>query len=68
MDDGEETGFFSELAYDDKIAEGKVITSPADINPRAKPKLKDADITREWRQKFDGLFEKYKKVFSKLAL
>ena len=47
VDDGEETGFFSELAYDDKITERKVITSPADIHPRVKPKLKDADITPE---------------------
>ena len=65
VDDGEETGFFSELAYDDKITEGKIITSPADINPRVKPKLKDADITPEWKQKFEELYEKYKKVFSK---
>ena len=62
MDDGEETGFFSELVYDDKITEGKVITSPADINPRVKPKLKDADITQEWRQRFEELFKNYGKV------
>ena len=55
----------SELAYEDKITEGKVITSPADIHPQAKPKLKDADITPEWRQRFEGLYEKYRKVFSK---
>ena len=65
VDDGEEKGFFSELAYDDKITEGKIITSPADIHPRANPKLKDADITPEWRQKFKGLYEKYRKVFSR---
>ena len=65
VDEGEETGFFSELAYDDKITEGKIITSPADIHPRAKPKLKDAVITPKWRQRFEGLYEKYKKVFSK---
>ena len=65
VDDGEETGFFSELSYDDKITEGKIITSPADIHPRVKPKLKDADITPEWKQKFEGLYEKYQKVFSK---
>ena len=65
VDEGEEAGFFSELAYEDKITEGKVITSPADINPRVKPKLKDADITQEWRQKFDNLFKEYEKVFSK---
>ena len=65
VDDGEETGFFSELAYDDKITEGKIITSPADIHPRTKPKLNDADITLEWKQKFEGLYEKYRKVFSK---
>ena len=65
VDDGEETGFFSELAYDDKITEGKIITSPADIHPRVKPKLKDADITLEWKQKFEELYEKYRKVFSK---
>ena len=65
VNDGEETGFFSEVAYDDKITEGKIITSPADIHPRAKPKLKDADITPEWEQKFEGLYEKYRKVFSK---
>ena len=33
VDEGEEAGFFSELAYEDKITEGKVITSPADIHP-----------------------------------
>ena len=65
VDDGEETGFFSELAYDEQITEGKIIISPADIHPRAKPKLKDAEITPEWKQKFDGLYEKYSKVFSK---
>ena len=27
--------------------------------------MKDADITLEWKQKFKGLYEKYKKVFSK---
>ena len=58
VDEGEEAGFFSEPAYEDKITEGRVITSPADINPRIKPKLKDADITQEWRQKFDNLFKK----------
>ena len=62
--EGEEAGFFSELAYEDKATEGKVITSPADINPRIKPKLKDADISQEWKQKFDALFKKYEKVFS----
>ena len=67
VDEGEEAGFFSELAYEDKITEGKVITSPADINPRVKPKLKDAEITQEWRQKFDKLFKKYEKVFSKYS-
>ena len=61
VDDGEETGFFSELAYDDKITEGKIIISPADTHPRAKPKLKDADITPEWKQKFEDLYEKYSK-------
>ena len=65
VDEGEEAGFFSELAYEDKITEGRVITSPADINPRIKPKLKNADITQEWRQKFDNVFKKYEKVFSK---
>ena len=65
VDEGEEAGFFSELAYEDKITEGNVITPPADINPRVEPKLKDADITQEWRQKFDNLFKKYEKVFSK---
>ena len=65
VDDGEETGFFSELAYEDRITEGKVITSPADIHPRAKPKLKDAEITLEWRQRFEDLYKKYGKVFSK---
>ena len=30
-----------------------------------KPKVKDADITPEWRQRFEGLYEKYKKVFLK---
>ena len=34
VDEGEETGLFSELAYEDKITEGKVLTSPADVNPR----------------------------------
>ena len=33
VDEGEEAGFFSELAYEDRISEGKVITSPADISP-----------------------------------
>ena len=33
VDEGEETGLFSELAYEDKIAEGKVLASPADVNP-----------------------------------
>ena len=47
VDEGQEAGFFSELAYEDKITEGKVITSPADINPRVKLKLKDTDITQE---------------------
>ena len=65
VDEGEETGFFSELAYEDQITEGKVITSPADINPRVKPKLRDAEITSEWKEKFDILFKKYEKVFSK---
>ena len=65
VDDGEEPVFFSELAYKDKITEGKVITSPVEINPRVKPKLKDADITQDWRQKFEDLFKKYEKVFSK---
>ena len=65
VDEGEETGFFSELAYEDQITEGKVITSPADINPRLKPKLRDAEITSEWKEKFDVLFKKYEKVFSK---
>ena len=65
MDEGEETGLFSELAYEDKITEGKVITSPADISTRVKPKLKDAEITQEWRQNFDNLFKRYEKVFSK---
>ena len=65
VDEGEEAGFFSELSYEDKITEGKVFTSPADIQPRAKPKLKDADITPEWRQRFEVLYEKYRKVFSK---
>ena len=32
VDEGDEAGFFSELAYEDKITEGKVITSPADIH------------------------------------
>ena len=65
VDEGEETGLFSELAYEEKITEGKVITSPADINPRLKPKLKDAEIDPEWKQKFEELYTKYKKVFSK---
>ena len=65
VDEGEEADFFSELAYKDKITEGKVITSPADIQPQTKPMLKDADITPEWRQRFEGLYEKYRKVFSK---
>ena len=33
VDEGEETGLFSELAYEDKITEGKVLASPADVNP-----------------------------------
>ena len=65
VDEGEETGLFSELAYEDKITEGKVITSPADVNPRVKPKLKDADIVPEWKQKFEELYKKYEGVFSK---
>ena len=64
VEEGEEVGLFSELAYEDKITEGKVIISPADIHPRVKPKLKDAEITPEWRQKFEELYEKYSKVFS----
>ena len=28
VDEGEEAGFFSELSYKDKTAEGKVIVSP----------------------------------------
>ena len=64
VDEGEETVLFSELAYEDKITEGKVISSPTDISPRVKPKLKDADITQEWRQRFEDLFKKYEKVFS----
>ena len=32
-DEEEEAGFFSELAYEVKITEGKVITSPSDIYP-----------------------------------
>ena len=65
VDEEEEAGFFSELTYEDKNTEGKVITSLADINPRIKPKLKDAEITQKWKQKFDDLFKKYEKVFSK---
>ena len=65
VDEGEEAGFFSELAYEDKITEGKVIISPADIHPQAKPKLKDADITPELRQRLEGLYEKYRKVFQR---
>ena len=61
VDEGEETGFFSELAYDDKITEGKFITSPADINPQVKPKLKDTDITPEWRQRFEELYKNMEK-------
>ena len=33
VDEGEEAGFFSEPEYEDKITEGKIITSPADIHP-----------------------------------
>ena len=64
VEEGEEASIFRELAYEDKITEGKVIISPADIYPRVKPELKDADIIPEWKQKFEGLYEKYRKVFS----
>ena len=65
VDEGGEAGLFSELAYEDRITEGKVITFPVDISPQVKPKLKDAEITQEWKEKFDLLYKKYEKVFSK---
>ena len=44
-------GLFGRLVYENKALEGKVIVSSGDINPSTKPKLKDADISKEWRQK-----------------
>ena len=66
VDEEEEAGFFSELAYEDKITEGKVITSPADIQPRAKPKLKDADITRNGDRGLKTYMKNIEKYFQKI--
>ena len=45
--------------------EGKFIVSPADIQTKKKPQLKDADIGEEWREAFKQLTDKYERIFSK---
>ena len=43
---------------------GGFIVSPADISTRSKPKLKDAEVTEEWKGRFEDLFQKYGNIFS----
>ena len=45
--------------------EGKFMVSPADIQTKKKPQLKDADIGGEWREAFKQLTDKYERIFSK---
>ena len=49
---------------DDKV-EGKFIVSPADIQTKKKPELKDAEIGDEWREAFNQMTSRYEAIFSK---
>ena len=49
---------------EDKV-EGKCIVSPADIQTKKKPELKDADIGDEWREAFNQMTSRYETIFSK---
>ena len=49
---------------ENKTQHGGFIVSPADISTRNKPKLKDAEVTEEWKGRFEDLFKKYENIFS----
>ena len=49
----------------DDEPEGKFIVSPADIQTKKKPELKDAEIGDEWREAFNQMTSRYEAIFSK---
>ena len=52
------------MNHEDETQQGTFIVSPADISTRNKPKLKDAEVSEEWRKRFEDLYKKYENVFS----
>ena len=64
VEDINEASLFHEMKCKGKTHQGTFIVSPADITSREKPKLKDAEVSPEWRNRFETLFEQYSQVFS----
>ena len=64
IEDIKQASLFHELNCKGELQQGGFIVSPADVAMREKPKLKDAEVPEEWKEKFQQLFKKYENVFS----
>ena len=64
IEDINDASLFHEMRCKGETQQGAFIVSPADICSRVKPKLKDAEVSEEWREKFNSLFKQYSNVFS----
>ena len=64
IEDINNASLFHEMKCRGETQQGAFIVSPADISSRVKPKLKDAEVSEEWRRKFNSLFTQYGGVFS----
>ena len=62
IEDMQQASLFHELNCKGEFQQGAFIVSPADVATREK--LKDAEVSEEWKDKFQQLFKKYEKVFS----
>ena len=60
----EEQDFLQEIMHDENKEEKKFITSPADIDTYWETKLKDAELSKKDRRKFEALCIQYDDVFS----
>ena len=57
IEDIKQASLFHELNCKGELQQGGFIVSPADVATRVKPKLKDAEVPEEWKEKFQQLME-----------
>ena len=66
VEDANQSKLTHEWDSENETKHGGFIVSPADISTRSKPKLKDAEVTEEWKGRFEDLFRNMKTYFPAL--